>query len=392
MDISSDIIALPTGLERRVETRRFGPFNFRPGLDSAALALPYQRVLDAHRRFRDSPLSQVANRLEQEVVVSSVFGTNSIEGGTLSEEETAAALNLDPTSVQAEEQRRALNIKAAYDLAREVAVAPSWQLDLDFIQRVHALVTAGLTHEYNRPGQWRDNPEGIVTRVGNAAHGGVYKPPQHGADIQALSSALVAWHGELAGRGVPALIRAPLIHYHFELIHPFWDGNGRVGRVIEAALLLAEGYRYAPFALARWYLEHIDRYFTLFNTCRKGAEAKPTQANMPFVGFYLEGMLTCIDRLHDRVNDLVILILFESDLHRARETRVINPRQHAIVSQVLANRGPMPLGELRKAAWYQALYTKLTDKTRQRDLARLRELGLIRLDASQRLWPGCIGD
>ncbi|MFC2503586.1 MAG: Fic family protein, partial [Cardiobacterium sp.] len=39
-------------------------------------------------------------------------------------------------------------------------------------------------------------------------------------------------------QGVPALIRAPLVHYYYEIIHPFWDGNGRVGRVLEASILL----------------------------------------------------------------------------------------------------------------------------------------------------------
>ena len=53
--------------------------------------------------------------------------------------------------------------------------------------------------------------------------------------------------------GVPALVRAPLLHFYFELIHPFWDGNRRVGRVIAAAVLHTAGDCYAPFAMARDY-------------------------------------------------------------------------------------------------------------------------------------------
>jgi hypothetical protein len=69
-------------------------------------------VGDAHARFRSSPLSQVAGRLEKEVVISSIFGTNSIEGGALSENETQLALELNPAQVQDIEQRRAVNLKA----------------------------------------------------------------------------------------------------------------------------------------------------------------------------------------------------------------------------------------------------------------------------------------
>jgi len=70
----------------------------------------------------------VANRLEREVVVSSVFGTNTIEGGTLTEDETAAALALDPAQVQEVEQQRAINIKAAYDHSLVAASTPGWAL------------------------------------------------------------------------------------------------------------------------------------------------------------------------------------------------------------------------------------------------------------------------
>jgi fido (protein-threonine AMPylation protein) len=259
-------------LSRRIDTDRFGPFVFQPGCTLSAVDLALHRVEDAHARFVASPLSQVANRLEQEVLVSSVFGTNTIEGGTLSEEETASALILDPRQVQAVEQQRALNIKAAYDLSQAAAKTPGWSLTTEFIVDLHRLITADIPHEDNRPGLIRDNPKTRVTYVGDAAHGGRYKPPQYGKDIERLLSALIAWHGELEAAGVPALIRAPLVHLYYEQIHPFWDGNGRVGRVIEATLLQAAGYRYAPFALARYYLQNIDAYFTLFNTCRKAAE------------------------------------------------------------------------------------------------------------------------
>ena len=83
-------------LALRVETDRFGPFLFQVGVDTGRLQLPMQRVEDAHRRFVASPLAQVANQLEREVIASSIYGTNTIEGGTLTEDETRSALNLDP--------------------------------------------------------------------------------------------------------------------------------------------------------------------------------------------------------------------------------------------------------------------------------------------------------
>jgi len=332
----------------------------------------------------------VANRLEREVVVSSVFGTNTIEGGTLSEDETANALALDPSQVQAVEQRRALNIKAAYDLSQQAAAKAGWSLDIGFILDLHRLITHDIPHPDNRPGLIRDNPKNRITYVGDEAHGGRYKPPQYGRDVQRLLEALIAWHKELEDAGVPALIRAPLAHLYYEQIHPFWDGNGRVGRVIEATLLQAAGHRYAPFALARHYLTNIDAYFTLFNTCRKTAEKGQAAPNRAFVEFHLEGMRQTINSLHDRVNRLVAMLLYESNIRRALDDKRINVRQYTIVSQLLDRGRPLTLDEIRQAPWYASLYLKRNDKTRQRDLHRLREMELLFLDTDNALWPGFV--
>lgn len=377
-------------LTLRVDTARTGPFTFQIGVDGTVVETLLLRINDAHQRFRGSPLAQVANRLEKEVVVSSIFGTNSIEGGTLTEEETRQAVELPPAAVQDIEQRRARNLGEAYKLSQQAAATPGWQLDVEFILRVHAAVTEQLPHEYNRPGLLRDNPKGIATHVGDQAHGGRYKPPQYGGDVTLLLDQLVQWHRQLVEARVPALIRAPLVHYYYELIHPFWDGNGRVGRVLEATLLQQEGFRYAPFAQARYYFDHIDRYFALFSHTRKQAEKKAPFPNTDFVLFFLEGMLSSINKLHDRVNKLVSFILFDNDVKRRHDEKEINTRQYAIVTQLMEAGAPVPLATLRRAPWYLALYAKLTDKTKQRDLNQLKALGLVILDSQNRLWLGSV--
>lgn len=385
-----DVLNSLSESEMRIETRRFGPFTFCLGVDGAVLAPLYQRVLDAHERFKTSPLSQVARQLEREVVASSIFGTNSIEGGTLSEEETQQVLDLDPAQVREEEQLRAVNLKVAYDVAQQAAMMPGWRLEVPFVQRVHAAITQRLTHPHNQPGVFRDNPKTIKTHVGNREHGGRYQPPQHGHDIETLMQALVIWHQGLEERQIPALIRAPLVHYYYELIHPFWDGNGRVGRVLEAALLQADGFQYAPFALARYYLEHIDDYFMLFNRCRRDAKKNVVHPHTPFIRFHLEGMRISINRLHDRVNRIVKVLLFQTQVRHLYDEKQLNGRQYTIINQLLATSEPLTLADIRREPWYQNLYLKLSDKTRQRDLYRLRELGLVTVDPKEQLWPGFV--
>lgn len=374
----------------RVETDRFGPFTFQVGLDLQALELPLVRIEDAHRRFIGSPLAQVANRLEAEVLVESVHGTNTIEGGDLTPEETGTVLARPPEQIKAQRELRVRNIKAAYDLAHATAADRHWRLDVDFLRAAHLALCRDLPHENYQPGVIRNNPRNRITHVGAAAHGGRYKPPQYGQDIERLLHGLVSWHDTLLDAGVAATIRAPLVHLHFERIHPFWDGNGRVGRVIEATLLLQAGFRYAPFAMSHFYLEHIDAYFSLFNTCRKADEAGKAHPNQAFVAFHLDGMRQTLDALHDRVNRIVNQLLFRARLGVALEARALNPRQYAIVLRVLDNLRPLALSELRQSSAYQTLYRNKTDKTKQRDLRRLREQGWLRLDAGGVLRPGFI--
>jgi len=372
----------------RIETERFGPFTFQVGVDQSAIAVPMVRAEDAWRRFSASPLARVANQLQREVLVQSVFGTNTIEGANLTEEETGRALDLEPAQVQAEQDIRVRNIKAAYELAVASSDDAGWRFSVDYIRAVHAEICRDLPHADNRPGLFRDNPKERPTFVGDADHGGRYKPPQNGRDIARLMDGLVQWHQQLVEAEVSPLLRASLVHLYFELIHPFWDGNGRVGRVLEATLLRQAGYKYAPFALAKFYQEQIHQYFALFNHCRKAAEKAVDHPNTAFVEFHLDGLRLVIDRLHDRVNELVAMLLFDAVVRQSLDAKDINQRQYGIVKHVMEYGRPLPLTVLRGDPRYQAMYIKKTDKTKQRDLKRLIELQLVRQDARGQLWPG----
>lgn len=228
--------------------------------------------------------------------------------------------------------------------------------------------------------------------MGDAAHGGRYKPPQYGNDIRRLLEGLFEWQAALEAAGVPPLIRAPLAHLYFEIIHPFWDGNGRVGRVLEAAILRHAGFRYAPFALSRYYLDSIDEYFSLFNRCRKAADRRDADCNVAFVQFHLVGMLTVTDHLHDRVNRMVEMLIFDANATNAVETGTINQRQRAVIRLVRDYGRPLPLETLRSHPSYIAMYRKLTTKTQRRDLQSLRDLRFLALDEKRRLWPGFLAD
>lgn len=236
------------------------------------------------------------------------------------------------------------------------------------ITKLHAIITDGLTHPNNTPGRYRDNPKGQLTKVGDAAHGGVYVPPKCRADIVKLMSHYLEWINSSQLFTLDPLIRASLAHYYFETIHPFWDGNGRVGRVLEALILMSSGVKYAPFALSRYYLEHIDRYLKVFNLARISQKKKEPSPNTVFVEFVLEGMLETLNQLIARAHKIIGILLFQAVLHHKLRTRKINLRQFSIIDNIL-NRNIKPsLNSLKAEMWYAELYRKLSTKTRLREI------------------------
>ena len=367
-------------LQHSVVCERFSPFKLRLALDWQAVELPLRLVEDAWQRFASSPIAAIASSLEKEVIASGIYGTPTSEGGELSEEETATTLAQPPRSPD-DNRRAVLNLKTAYEHAQTHSSAADWRLTPAYIQDIHRQITTDIPHSYNTPGQYRNNSKDIVTQVGNPP----YKPPQYHGDISRCIAALCEWQETLQAAGVPALIRAPLVHYYYEIIHPFWDGNGRVGRVLEASILLHEGMNYAPFAQARYYLRHIDRYFSLFNHTRLAHKRKEADANTAFVVFFLQGMRDTIHQLHDRINEMTKVLLYSYRLNEAKQDKRLNARQYSIVRLVLEQSGQYTRKTLTESPHYQVLYKKVSERSERRDWLGLADW--LDIDADKRLYP-----
>lgn len=108
------------------------------------------------------------------------------------------------------------------------------------------------------------------TTLKDAAGRVVYTPPQDPGDIVRLMGELERFINEPALFEADALIKMALIHHQFESIHPFYDGNGRTGRILNVLYLVKEGLLDIPVL----YLSHhiVDtkaRYYTLLQAVRE---------------------------------------------------------------------------------------------------------------------------
>lgn len=118
-----------------------------------------------------------------------------------------------------------------------------------------------------------DNQAGFRTQAGTTLKDGrgniVYTPPQHGDDIERYMSNLEQYINMEELSDVDPLIKMAVIHHQFESIHPFYDGNGRTGRIINVLYLVFTGLLDLPILyLSRYITRNKPEYYRLIQAVR----------------------------------------------------------------------------------------------------------------------------
>ncbi|MYA59335.1 MAG: Fic family protein [Chloroflexi bacterium] len=148
------------------------------------------------------------------------------------------------------------------------------------IREIHGVLLANGRGSEKSPGEFRRSQNWIGgTRPGNAR----FVPPPHPAVpdcMAALERFLHADHD-----GLPLLVRAGLAHVQFETIHPFLDGNGRVGRLLITFLLCHGGALREPLLyLSLYFKQNRTTYYDLLDRVRHEGDWEA------WLGFFLEGV------------------------------------------------------------------------------------------------------
>jgi Fic family protein len=136
----------------------------------------------------------------------------------------------------------------------------SLPLSLRFIRELHAKLMENVRGEKLTPGEFRQT-QNWIGPVGSTLTNAAYVPPPVEEMHQCLGDLEKFIH---APSEIPPLIRIGLIHYQFEAIHPFLDGNGRVGRLLIVLLLYEWGLLSKPMLNLSAYIEkHRNEYYDL---------------------------------------------------------------------------------------------------------------------------------
>ncbi len=190
------------------------------------------------------------------------------------------------------------NYLDALSFARsQIADPHGLPLSLRLLNETHKHLMRGVRGATKQPGEvrWSQNWIG-GSRPGNA----MYVPPPPSLLPELLSSFEKYIHHD---DGLPPLVRAGLLHVQFETIHPYLDGNGRIGRLLVTLLLehwklLTKPLLYLSLFLKR----HRTEYYRLLNAVRKEGEWEP------WLDFFLDGVATISEEATASARDLFALV------------------------------------------------------------------------------------
>lgn len=133
-------------------------------------------------------------------------------------------------------------------------------VSLRLIRELHERLLDGVRGDEATPGEFRRS-QNWIGRPGSAINNAEFVPPPVGEMHDALDKLEIHLHSE---DGYPPLVRLAMIHYQFEAIHPFLDGNGRIGRLLISLLLVHWKLLPLPLLyLSAFFEHHRDAYYAL---------------------------------------------------------------------------------------------------------------------------------
>jgi len=170
-------------------------------------------------------------------------------------------------------------------------------LSLRLIKEIHAILLAGTRGADKLPGEFRKSQNWIGgTRPGNA----FFVPPS----VEYLNDILSNFEKFLHNDTIPILVKAAISHVQFETIHPFLDGNGRIGRLLITLILIHHKLLDSPILYLSLYLkENRSLYYNLLQETRQKGNWET------WIEFFINGILSTSKQAIETINEINNLFL-----------------------------------------------------------------------------------
>lgn len=292
-------------------------------------------------------------------MAKNVRGSNSIEGYNVSVEDAIAAqAREEPLDASKDTWDAVTGYQNAMTCVLQVADDRYFRLSNDWIKSLQFMM---IHYDLSKnPGKWR--PGAIFVRS-SATGEIVYEAPE-AEHVPGLMDELV--QSLTSPRDVPAIIRAAMGHLNLVMIHPFSDGNGRMGRCLQTLILAQAGTHAAPFCSIEEYLgTNSQAYYDVLAEVGAGAW-HPERDARPWVRFCLTAHYRQATTLlrRSRQYERLWAVLEEEIKHRKLPERLILALADASIGYSIRNATYRPVAEI-------------SEQMASRDLKQAVDAGLL---------------
>lgn len=222
--------------------------------------------------------------------------SNRIEGTKTSiEEDMLPKENL--VSEKRDDVQEIENYIKAMDYGVKRIIDDDFPFSSRFLRELHQILLQGVRGEYKTPGEFRRSQNFIG---GSKPSDAVYVPPS----IADLDAAMEDFD-RFANRNddLPVLIRLAIMHYQFETIHPFLDGNGRIGRLMIPLYLLSRNILGKPcFYISDYFETHRSEYYAALQDTRVRNDMER------WICFFLRASIATARKAKDTFNRVLRLV------------------------------------------------------------------------------------
>ena len=325
-------------------------------LEAAVLALG--RLDGVSTLLPDEALFLYAYVRKEAVLSSQIEGTqSSLSDLLLFELEEASGVPLDDV-------REVSNYVAALDHGLN-RLREEFPLSNRLLREIHGVLLSSGRGSAQMPGEFRRSQNWIGgSRPGNAA----FVPPPHTAVPDCMAALERFLHAE--DDGLSVLLRSGLAHVQFETIHPFLDGNGRVGRLLITLLLFQAGLLRQPLLyLSLYFKQHRSVYYDLLNHVRRTGDWEA------WLAFFLKGVKLTAEGAVSTAQRLSRM--FQEDRNRIQAAGGRGAGSMLRVHDVLKSRPILSLPSARR-------HTRLSFQTAASAMERLVTLGIARETTGKR--------
>lgn len=162
---------------------------------------------------------------------------------------------IEKTETEARDVQEILNYRTALRFAQDYLL--EYPITLTFVRAIHKNLLNSVRGQDKNPGNFRNDQNWIGIR-GSTIEEAIFVPPSP----LRLQDHLDAWLRYIGGNDIDPLVQAAVMHAQFELLHPFKDGNGRIGRLlIPLYLFQKRRLSYPMFYLSAYLEKHRDEYY-----------------------------------------------------------------------------------------------------------------------------------